>query len=96
MNLRALAALQTVALPIGYSVLDAWRLALLAVLVMLTFFLIVWTHQLGREYTRNQAAQRLERLSQYRAQQEKLAAQAEATFDTRSDPAGSEVVAARG
>jgi cyanate permease len=66
--------MEAVTVPIGLSTLDLWRTGLLALLVMMSLALLFWTRRIADEYAQSQAEQRLQRMSLYRAQQEKLAA----------------------
>lgn len=59
MNIRALIAMETVALPVGLNVLDVWRALLLALLVMMIFGLMVWMQNLSRDHVRRQSEKRL-------------------------------------
>lgn len=56
---KTLIAVEAVALPIGLTVLDVWRAILLAILVSISLLVLTWTTRISRDYSRQQASQRM-------------------------------------
>lgn len=78
MNYRTLIAMEAITLPIGLSALDLGRALLLALLVLLSFGLLVWARHVSKEYVRRQTSQRLALTALARARTDRAAARDQA------------------